>query len=132
MKKLIFLLLVLLLSIVGYSQNRAYLGPMNKELFDNLSVEERNLFIKCVKQTNISLDSMEWIQVNVKDTIYEKVRRDDGVNYYYNKKTIIYNSDNSNKIIDKFGKHNLVKPKFLVGIFKYPSGITRVTLMMFY
>lgn len=130
MKKLIFLLLALLLSILGYSQNRAYLGPMNKELFDTLSVEERNLFIKCVKQINISLDSMEWIQVG--DSTYEKVRRDDGFNYYYNKKTIIFNSDNSNKVIDKFGKHNLIKPKFLVGIFKYPNGITRVTLMMFY
>jgi hypothetical protein len=116
--------------MVGYSQNRAYLGPMNKELFDDLSVEERNLFIKCVKQTNISLDSIEWIQVG--DSTYEKVRRDDGVNYYYNKKTIIFNSDNSNKVIDKFGKHNLIRPKFLVGLFKYPNGITRVTLMMFY
>ena len=132
MKKLILSFSLLLSSIVGYSQNRAYLGPMNKELFNNLSVEERNLFIKCVKQTNISLDSMEWIDANAKDSIYEKVRRDDGVNYYYNKKTIIHNSDNSNKVIDKFGKHNLIKPKFLVGIFKYPTGITRVTLMMFY
>jgi hypothetical protein len=130
MKKLILSLSFLFLSIVGYSQNRAYLGPMNKELFDDLSVEERNLFIKCVKHTNISLDSMEWIQVG--DSTYEKVRRDDGFNYYYNKKTIIYNSDNSNKVIDKFGKHNLSKPKFLVAIFKYPNGITRVTLMMFY
>lgn len=130
MKKLILSFSLLLVSMVGYSQNRAYLGPMNKELFDDLSVEERNLFIKCVKQTNISLDSMEWIQVG--DSTYEKVRRDDGVNYYYNKKTIIYNSDNSNKVINKFGKHNLIKPKFLVGIFKYPNGITRVTLMMFY
>lgn len=130
MKKLILSFSLLLVSMVGYSQNRAYLGPMNKELFDDLSVEERNLFIKCVKQTNISLDSMEWIQVG--DSTYEKVRRDDGVNYYYSKKTIIYNSDNSNKVINKVGKHNLIKPKFLVGIFKYPNGITRVTLMMFY
>ena len=130
MKKLILSFSLLLVSMVGYSQNRAYLGPMNKELFDDLSVEERNLFIKCVKQTNISLDSIEWIQVG--DSTYEKVRRDDGVNYYYNKKTIIFNSDNSNKVIDKFGKHNLIRPKFLVGLFKYPNGITRVTLMMFY
>jgi hypothetical protein len=129
MKKLILSFSLLLISMVGYSQ---YLGPMNKELFDTLSTEERDLFVKCVKQTNISLDSMDWIQVNVKDSIYEKVRRDDGVNYYYNKKTIIYNSDNSNKVIDKFGKHNLIKPKFLIGIFKYPNGIIRVTLMMFY
>jgi hypothetical protein len=103
---------------------------MNKELFDDLSVEERNLFIKCVKQTNISLDSIEWIQVG--DSTYEKVRRDDGVNYYYNKKTIIFNSDNSNKVIDKFGSYRLDKPKFLVAIFKYPNGISRITLMMYY
>ena len=113
--------------MVGYSQ---YLGPMNKELFDTLSTEERDLFIKCVKQTNISLDSMDWIQVG--DSTYEKIRMDDGFNYYYNKKTIIYNSDNSNWIIDKSGNHLLHNPKFLVAMFKYPNGISRVTLMMFY
>jgi hypothetical protein len=127
MKKIILSFSLLLTSIVGYSQ---YLGPMNKELFDTLSTEERDLFVKCVKQTNISLDSMDWIQVG--DSTYEKVRMDDGFNYYYNKKTIIYNSDSSNWVIDKSGNHHLNKPKFLVAMFKYPNGISRATLMMFY
>ena len=127
MKKIISFLIFMILSFNLYSQ---YLGPMNKELFDTLSTEERDLFVKCVKQTNISLDSMDWIQVG--DSTYEKVRMDDGFNYYYNKKTIIYNSDSSNWVIDKSGNHHLNKPKFLVAMFKYPNGISRVTLMMFY
>lgn len=103
---------------------------MNKDLFDTLGTVERDLFIKCVKQTNVSLDSMEWIQVG--DSTYEKVRMDDGFNYYYNKKTIIHNSDSSNWVINKSGGYHLNKPKFLVAIFKYPNGISRVTLMMFH
>ena len=127
MKKLILLFSLLLISIVGYSQ---YLGPMNKEIFNTLGTEERNLFIKCVKQTGVEFNSMEWIQVG--DSTYEKVRMDDGFKYYYNKKTIIYNSDSSNWILDKFGNHHLQNPKFLVAFFKYPNRISRVTLMMFY
>ena len=127
MKKLILLFSLLLISMVGYSQ---YLGQMNKEIFNTLGTEERNLFIKCVKQTGVEFNSMEWIQVG--DSTYEKIRMDDGFNYYYNKKTIIYNSDSSNWVIDKSGNHHLNKPKFLVAMFKYPNGISRVTLMMFY
>ena len=127
MKKLILSFALLLISVVGYSQ---YLGPMNKELFNTLGIEERNLFIECVNQTGVEMDSMEWIQVG--DSTYEKIRLDDGFNYYYNKKTIIYNNDSSNWIIDKTGDHHLDKPKFLVAIFKYPNGISRVTLMMYY
>ena len=127
MKKIILSFSLLLTSIVGYSQ---YLGPMNKELFNSLDVEERNLFTNCVKQTGVEFNSMEWIQVA--DSTYEKIRMDDGLNYYYNKKTIIYNSDSSKWIIDKSGNHHLNKPKFLVAMFKYPNGISRVTLMMFY
>ena len=127
MKKYILLFVLILTSIVGYSQ---YLGPMNKELFNSLDVEERNLFVNCVKQTGVELNSMEWIQVG--DSTYEKVRMDNESNYYYNKKTIIYNSDSSSKFINNFGNHHLDKPKFLVAIFKYPNGISRVTLMMYY
>jgi hypothetical protein len=127
MRKYILSFVLLLTSIVGYSQ---YLGPMNKELFNSLDIEERNLFTNCVKQTGVELNSMEWIQVG--DSTYEKVRMDDGLNYHYNKKTIIYNSDSSNWVINKFGSHCLDKPKFLVAIFKYPNGISRITLMMYY
>jgi hypothetical protein len=127
MKKYILLFVLILTSIVGYSQ---YLGPMNKELFNSLDVEERNLFVNCVKQTGVDLNSMEWIQVG--DSTYEKVRMDNESNYYYNKKTIIYNSDSFSKVINNFGNHHLDKPKFLVAIFKYPNGISRVTLMMYY
>ena len=127
MKKLILSFALLLSSVVGYSQ---YIGPMNKELFNTLGIEERNLFIECVNQTGVEVDSMQWIQVG--DSTYEKVRMDDGFNYYYNKKTIIYNSDSSNWVIDKIGNNYLDKPKFLVAIFKYPNGISRVTLMMYY
>jgi hypothetical protein len=127
MKKYILLFVLILTSIVGYSQ---YLGPMNKQLFNSLDVEERNLFVNCVKQTGVELNSMEWIQVG--DSIYEKIRMDDGYNYFYNKKTIIYNSDSSNWVINKFGNHHLDKPKFLVAVFKYPNGISRITLMMYY
>lgn len=127
MKKLILSLVFLLSSIVGYSQ---YLGPMTKELFNTLDITERTSFIECVNQTGVELDSMDWIQVG--DSTYEKIRMDDGINYYYNKKTIIYNSDSSNWVIDNVGNHYLDKPKFLVAIFKYPNGISRVTLMMYY
>jgi hypothetical protein len=127
MKKYILLFVLISTSIVGYSQ---YLGPMNKELFNSLDVVERNLFINCVKQTGVELNSMEWIQVG--DSTYEKIRMDDGYNYFYNKKTIIYNSDSSNWVINKFGNHHLDKPKFLVATFKYPNGISKVTLMMYY
>jgi len=127
MKKHILLFALILTSIVGYTQ---YLGPMNKELFNSLDVEERNLFINCVKQTGVELNSMEWIQVG--DSTYEKVRMDDNFNYYYNKKTIIYNSDSSNWVINKLGNYRLDKPKFLVAVFKYPNGISRITLMMYY
>ena len=127
MKKYILSFVILLTSIVGYSQ---YLGPMNKEIFNSLDIEERNLFTNCVKQTGIEFNSMEWIQVG--DSTYKKVRMDDGLNYHYSKKTIIYNSDSSNWVINKFGSHCLDKPKFLVAIFKYPNSISRVTLMMYY
>jgi hypothetical protein len=127
MKKLILSFALLLSSVVGYSQ---YIGPMNKELFNTLGFEERNLFIECVNQTGVEMDSMQWIQVG--DSTYEKVRMDDGFKYYYNKKTIIYNNDSSNWVIDKIGDNHLDKPKFLVAIFKYPNGISRVTLMMYY
>jgi hypothetical protein len=127
MKKYILSFVLILTSIIGYSQ---YLGPMNKELYNSLDIQERNLFTNCVKQTGIEFNSMEWIQIG--DSTYEKVRMDDGLNYHYNKKTIIYNSDSSNWVINKFGNHNLDKPKFLVAFFKYPNGILRVTLMMFY
>jgi hypothetical protein len=127
MKKYILSFVLLLTSIVGYSQ---YLGPMNKELFNSLDIEERNLFTNCVKQTGVELNSMEWIQVG--DSTYEKIRMDDGFNYYYNKKTIIYNSDSSNWVINKFGNHHLDKPKFLIARFKYLNGISRITLMMYY
>ncbi len=103
---------------------------MNKELYNSLDIEERNLFTNCVKLTGIEFNSMEWIQIG--DSTYEKVRMDDGLNYHYNKKTIIFNSDSSNWVINKFGNHHLDKPKFLVAFFKYPNGILRVTLMMFY
>jgi hypothetical protein len=129
MKKYILSFVLLLTSIVGYSQ---YFGPMNKEIFNSLDIEERNLFSNCVKQTGVELDSMEWIQIGVQDSIYEKVRMDNESNYYYNKKTIIYNSDSSSKVINKFGNHHLDKPKFLVTTFKYSNGISRVTLMMYY
>jgi hypothetical protein len=129
MKKYILSFILLLTSIIGYSQR---FGPMNKKLFDSLDVEERNLFINCVKQTGVELDSMEWIQIDVRDSTYEKVRMDNESNYYYNKKTIIYNSDSSSKVINNFGNHHLDKPKFLVATFKYPNGISKVTLMMYY
>jgi len=127
MKKLILSFALLLSSVVGYSQ---YLGPMNQGLFNSLGIEERTLLIECVNQTGVSLDSMEWIQVG--DSTYEKVRMDDGFNYYYNKKTIIYNSDGSNRVMTDYGTHSLDKPKFLVAIFKYSNGVSRVTLMMYY
>jgi hypothetical protein len=127
MKKLILSLVFLLTSVIGYSQ---YLGPMNKELFNSLGFSERNLLMECVNHSGLDIDSMEWIQIG--DSTYEKVRMDDGFNYYYNKKTIIYNSDSSNWVIDHYGENHLDKPKFLVAIFKYPNGITRVTLMMYY
>jgi hypothetical protein len=127
MKKLILSFALLLSSVVGYSQ---YLGPMNQGLFNSLGIEERNLLIECVNQTGVALDSMEWIQVG--DSTYEKVRMDDGFNYYYNKKTIIYNSDGSNRVMTDYGTHSLDKPKFLVAIFKYSNGVSRVTLMMYY
>jgi hypothetical protein len=127
MKKHILSFIVLLISTVAHSQ---YLGTMSDKLFDSLSVQERDLFIKCVNETGVKLDSMEWVQVG--DSTYEKIRMDDGLNYYYNKKTIIYNSDGSNWVISKFGNHKLDKPKFLVAIFKYPNGISRITLMMYH
>lgn len=127
MKKLTLSLVFLLISIIGHSQ---YLGPMNKEMFNSLNSVERSLFMECVNQTGLDVDSMEWIQVG--DSTYEKVRMDDGFTYFYNKKTIIHNSDSTSKVIDNYGDNHLDSPKFLVAIFKYPNGITRVTLMMYY
>lgn len=127
MKKLITSIVFLLMSVVGYSQ---YLGALTKEQFNSLDIVERNLFISCLTQANVDMDSMEWIQVG--DSTYEKVRMDDGYHYYYNKKTIIYNSDGSSKVMTDIGSNSLDKPKFLVAIFKYPNGVSRVTLMMYY
>lgn len=127
MKKLILSLAILLTSFVSFSQ---HLGSMDRDFFNSLSVVEKNLFIECVNYVGVDIDSMDWIQVG--DSIYEKVRMDDGINYHYNKKTVIFNSDNTSNVVNNYGKNQLDRPKFLVAIFKYSNGVTRVTLMMYY
>lgn len=127
MKKFILSFAFFITSFTNFSQ---HLGSMDREVFNSLNVVERSLLTDCVNYLGLNIDSMDWIQVG--DSTYEKVRMDDGINYFYNKKTVIFNSDNTSHVVDNYGKNQLNKPKFLVAIFKYTNDVTRVTLMMYY
>lgn len=61
-----------------------YFGPLDLEKFNGLYAVEQYLFTKSLNQLNLEINAMDWIQSG--DSIYENMRMDDGVNYYYNKK----------------------------------------------
>ena len=103
---------------------------MEPELFQTLTVVERDLFDACVKESGIPLDSMIWIQIG--DSVYNEVVLDDGHTYHYSKRTIIENSDGEHWVLENKGSFGLEKPHFLVAIFHYSAKLTRVTLMMYY
>jgi len=116
----------ILFNFISYSQ---YLGSMDHELLQSLTKVERELFDKCVKDCGVPLDSMIWIQIG--DSVYNHVRMDDGFTYHYSKRTIIHNSNGEHWVLEDKGNHQLDKPHFLVAVFHYSTGITRVTLMMY-
>ena len=118
------------LILMNFISRAQYLGPMDPELYQTLTVVERALFDACVKESGIPLDSMIWIQIG--DSVYNEVVLDDGHTYHYSKRTIIENSDGEHWVLENKGSFGLEKPHFLVAIFHYSAKLTRVTLMMYY
>jgi hypothetical protein len=118
-----------LLMISSKTMHAQYFGPMDLENFNRLDTVEQRLFTKCLNQLSLDINAMDWIQIG--DSIYENIRMDDGVNYYYNKKTIVSYSDGTFKTIENHGPHSLDKPKFFAVIRK-ENEISKVTLMMYY
>lgn len=105
-----------LLIISPKTMHAQYFGPMDLENFNRLDTVEHRLFTKYLNQLSLGINAMDWIQIG--DSIYENMRMDDGVNYYYNKNIIVSYSDGTFKTIENHGPQSLDKLKFFAVIRK--------------
>lgn len=126
MRKIAVFCMLIISSITMRAQ---YFGPLDLEKFNRLDPVEQYLFTKSLNQLNLEINAMDWIQSG--DSIYENMRMDDGVNYYYNKKTTISNNDGTFTTIQNPGPHSLDKPKFFAVIRK-ENEISKETLILYY
>lgn len=125
MKKLFFVLLLLLISISSFSQKWEYYGPINKEIFSKLTTTELDLYVDCIVELRMGEKDIPWAN----ETTLKNLKKN--MNYYIGLSANVSTNDEKAEIFPIVGKHRVCYEQFVFYI-KRTKKDTTIKVMMLY
>lgn len=125
MKKFYFVLVILFSVLQSFSQDLKYSGPMNENVFTQMTPFEKILYVDCLSELQVENDSLIWVSNETLKRISKKK------NYYF---SIQIYTDNISEIRNRkvlAGKNRLPNPEYMISIERKGS-LSEVSVTVFY